>query len=286
MSEFVLQNNDVSSSQLLKLKSDFPNTYITLKFAKEQLLNALKQSEKDEIQALIHGLNNKWVPPGASGAPTRGRLDCLPTGRNFYSIDNRNIPTPAAWQLGKQSAQALIERHLQEEGDYPNQIGISVWGTSTMRTGGDDIAQAFALMGIEPIWSEHANRVIDFKIIPTMLLKRPRVDVTLRVSGFFRDAFLGVMKLFDAAVIALIDYEEPAQSNTIKANIKKREQELLDQGLSEEDAKQQASFRVFGSKPGSYGAGLQGLIDERCWEQTSDLATAYVNWGGYAYTKA
>ncbi|MCJ8313624.1 MAG: cobaltochelatase subunit CobN [Saccharospirillaceae bacterium] len=282
--EFVIQNNVLSCKDLSVIEHDFPNTFITLKFAKEQLLQWLYESQIQEIQALIHGLNNKWVAPGPSGAPTRGRLDCLPTGRNFYSIDNRNIPTPAAWQLGKLSAQALIERHLQEEGDYPNQIGISVWGTSTMRTGGDDIAQAFALMGIEPIWSEHANRVIDFKIIPTMLLNRPRVDVTLRVSGFFRDAFLGVMKLFDAAVIALMDYDEPAQSNTIKANIQQREQELLDQGLSAIDAKQQASFRVFGSKPGSYGAGLQGLIDERCWEQASDLATAYVNWGGYAYS--
>ncbi|BCE01207.1 cobaltochelatase subunit CobN [Marinicellulosiphila megalodicopiae] len=283
MQDFVLninqQNNDLNS-----IKQDFPNTFETLLFAKNQLLQWLKQSETQEIQALISGLNNQWVPPGPSGAPTRGRLDCLPTGRNFYSIDNRNIPTPAAWQLGKLSAQALIDRHLQEEGDYPNQIGISVWGTSTMRTGGDDIAQAFALMGIEPIWSEHANRVIDFNIIPCMLLNRPRVDVTLRVSGFFRDAFLGVMKLFDAAVIALTQYEEPDQSNTIKANIKKREQELLQEGYSKIEAKQQASFRVFGSKPGSYGAGLQGLIDERCWEQSSDLATAYVNWGGFAYS--
>ena len=152
-----------------------------------------------------------------------------------------------------------------------------------MRTGGDDIAQAFALMGIKPIWAPGSQRVIDFEITPCALLGRPRVDVTLRVSGFFRDAFPNVMKLFDAAVLALADYDDPGAQNTIQQNIKQRVQELSAQGLTETEAKRQASYRVFGSKPGAYGAGLQGLIDERCWQQQSDLADAYLNWGGYAY---
>ncbi|MGK0499100.1 MAG: cobaltochelatase CobN [Oceanicoccus sp.] len=264
-------------------ESDFPKTAQLLNYAKQTLHAALEKSVVLEIQSLVQGLSGQFVEPGPSGAPTRGRLDTLPTGRNFFSVDNRSIPSPAAWAMGKLSAQALIERHLQEHGDYPKQLGLSVWGTATMRTGGDDIAQAFALMGIKPIWAVGSHRVIDFEIVPCQLLQRPRVDVTLRVSGFFRDAFPNVMRLYDAAVQALAVYEDPAGLNTIAVHIQQRQQELLDQGVDEVIALREASYRVFGSKPGAYGAGLQGLIDERCWESRDDLAEAYLNWGGYAY---
>ncbi|MCJ8269746.1 MAG: cobaltochelatase subunit CobN, partial [Psychrosphaera sp.] len=254
-----------------------------LSYVKNTLLIALEQSVENEISALLDGLAGLFVEPGPSGAPTRGRLDTLPTGRNFFSVDNRSIPSPAAWAIGQRSTQAVIERHLQEHGDYPKQLGLSVWGTATMRTGGDDIAQAFALMGLKPVWAVGSTRVIDFEIVPCMLLGRPRVDVTLRVSGFFRDAFPNVMKLYDAAVLAIAEFDDPGDGNTIKNNIDNRVKQLCEQGLSKPDAKRQASYRVFGSKPGAYGAGLQGLIDERCWQDKSDLAEAYLNWGGYAY---
>ena len=262
---------------------EMPLTSKLLKYARETILSALHKSAEQEIDALLNGLEGIFIEPGPSGAPTRGRLDTLPTGRNFFSVDNRSIPSPAAWALGKASAQALIERHLQEQGDYPRQLGLSVWGTATMRTGGDDIAQAFALMGIKPVWATGSQRVIDFEIVPAMKLGRPRVDVTMRVSGFFRDAFPNVMKLYDAAVLALVEYEEPGGLNTIRANIQQRSVDLQSEGHSSEVATRQASYRVFGSKPGAYGAGLQGLIDERCWENQKDLADAYLNWGGYAY---
>ncbi len=262
-----------------------PKTYQQLQYVKATLMAALNKSAAQEIDALMRGLQGYFIEPGPSGAPTRGRLDTLPTGRNFFSVDNRSIPSPAACAIGEKSAQALIERHLQEHGDYPRQLGLSVWGTATMRTGGDDIAQAFALMGIKPIRAAGSHRVIDFEIIPSMLLKRPRVDVTLRVSGFFRDAFPNVMKLYDAAVLALADYDESGGDNVIQSNIRSRTAALIASGLSEREASRQASYRVFGSKPGAYGAGLQGLIDERCWETRSDLAEAYLNWGGYAYGK-
>ena len=273
---FVLAEGDAS------LLSKFPRTQKLLTFARQHLLQALEQSVDNEIGSLLKGLSGQFIPPGPSGAPSRGRLDTLPTGRNFFSLDNRSVPSKAAWAIGQASAQALIERHLQEHGEYPAQLGLSVWGTATMRTGGDDIAQAFALMGIKPIWAEGSQRVVDFEIIPGMLLQRPRVDVTLRVSGFFRDAFPNVMKLYDAAVQKLAALREPG-GNLIRDNIEARKKELRGQGMSAEDAARQASYRVFGSKPGAYGAGLQGLIDERCWEQSSDLAEAYLNWGGYAY---
>lgn len=268
---------------IAELAEAYPATSCLLAFAKQTLLKALQQSACQEISALIAGLSGQFIPPGPSGAPTRGRLDTLPTGRNFFSVDNRAIPSSAAWALGEKSAQALIERHLQEHGDFPRQLGLSVWGTATMRTGGDDIAQAFALMGVKPVWAPGSQRVVDVEIIPGMLLGRPRVDVTLRVSGFFRDAFPNVMKLFDSAVQAIAAYDEPGELNSIRAHIEQRQSELQAQGHGLSAAQREASYRVFGSKPGAYGAGLQGLIDERCWGEASDLAEAYLNWGGYAY---
>jgi cobaltochelatase CobN len=273
----------LDAADITPLLETLPRTCIQLNYARDVLLAALDKSVEQEISSLISGLSGCFVKPGPSGAPTRGRLDTLPTGRNFFSVDNRSIPSPAAWAIGQTSAQALIERHLQEHGDYPKQLGLSVWGTATMRTGGDDIAQAFALMGVKPIWAEGSHRVIDFEIVPGMLLQRPRVDVTLRVSGFFRDAFPNVMRIYDAAVQALAEYQEPGTDNVIRHNIEQQQQVLIAQGMSPSEAKRQSSYRVFGSKPGAYGAGLQGLIDERCWETRDDLAEAYLNWGGYAY---
>ncbi len=266
-------------------EQQLPNTYQQLAYIKNTLAVALKVSAKQEIASLIKGLAGGFIEPGPSGAPTRGRLDTLPTGRNFFSVDSRSIPTPAACAIGEASANKLIERHLQEHGEYPKQLGLSVWGTATMRTGGDDIAQAFTLMGIKPIRAASSQRVIDFEIIPCMLLGRPRIDVTLRVSGFFRDAFPNVMKLYDAAVLALVEFDEPGADNRIQKNIRARTKTLIAEGLDKNTAEREASYRVFGSKPGAYGAGLQGLIDERCWEVRGDLAEAYLNWGGYAYGK-
>ncbi len=271
------------SDRPVALPDQLPATLQQLDYTRSVLLAALERSAELELDSLIRGLSAKRIDPGPSGAPTRGRLDTLPTGRNFFSVDNRAIPSPAAWEIGKRSAQTLIERHLQEHGEYPAQLGLSVWGTATMRTGGDDIAQAFALMGVEPVWAPGSNRVVDFNVLSTQLLQRPRVDVTLRVSGFFRDAFPNVMKLFDAAVQAIVDLEEPGNENLIQQHVLQRTAELKEQGMSDQQARREASYRVFGSKPGAYGAGLQGLIDERCWEQKSDLADAYLNWSGYAY---
>lgn len=273
----------IQSAPVETLDKRLEQTAELLSHSQQQLMVALRQSADNEIQALLSGLSGGFIPPGPSGAPTRGRLDTLPTGRNFFSVDNRAIPSPAAWAIGVKSAEALIQRHLQEHGDYPTNLGLSVWGTATMRTGGDDIAQAFALMGVRPIWAPGSNRVMDFEVLSCMQLGRPRVDVTLRVSGFFRDAFANVMRLYDAAVQAIADFEEPGQGNTIRQHIEQRKQALLAQGMTEDEASRQASYRVFGSKPGAYGAGLQGLIDERCWDSKADLAEAYVNWGGYAY---
>jgi cobaltochelatase CobN len=236
-----------------------------------------------EIGGLLRGLAGRFVPPGPSGAPTRGRPDVLPTGRNFYSLDTRVVPTPAAWQLGWKSAQLLIERHAQDHGSYPRRLALSAWGTSNMRTGGDDIAQALALMGVRPQWERQSGRVTGFEIMPVSLLDRPRVDVTLRVSGFFRDAFPNLIDLVDSAARAVAALDEPAESNPLAARVAADRRALEAQGMPADEAARRAGYRVFGAKPGAYGAGLQAPIDERGWEGERDLAEAYLAWGGYAY---
>ncbi|MGP0012508.1 cobaltochelatase subunit CobN [Pseudomonas sp.] len=236
-----------------------------------------------EMNGLLDALAGRFVPAGPSGAPSRGRLDVLPTGRNFFSVDVRNLPTTTAWRIGFQSANLILERHLQDHGDHLRQLGLSVWGTATMRTGGDDIAQAMALMGVRPVWATGSQRVDDFEILPLSLLDRPRVDVTLRVSGFFRDAFANLIRLFDAAVQAVAALDEPADMNPLAARVRAEREQLRAEGLDEEQAARQAGWRIFGAKPGAYGAGVQNAIDGRLWQSREDLAEVYLNWGGYAY---
>lgn len=236
-----------------------------------------------EMNGLLAALSGRFVPAGPSGAPSRGRLDVLPTGRNFYTVDVRNLPTATAWRLGFASANLILERHLQDHGDHLRQLGLSVWGTATMRTGGDDIAQAMALMGVRPVWASGSQRVDDFEILPISLLDRPRVDVTLRVSGFFRDAFGNLIRLFDAAVQAVAALDEPDDLNPLAARVRLERASLQAQGLDAEQAARQAGWRVFGAKPGAYGAGVQNAIDGRLWHGREDLAEVYLNHGGYAY---
>ena len=236
-----------------------------------------------EIASLLTGLDGRFVAPGPSGAPTRGRPDVLPTGRNFYSVDTRTVPTPAAWQLGWASAGRLVERHRQEQGEWPRALALSAWGTANMRTGGDDIAQALALLGVRPQWEQASGRVIGFEVLPVSVLGRPRIDVTFRISGFFRDAFPAQVDLLDSAIRAVAALDEPEAENPLAERVARDAAALRDNGEAETTARRRAACRVFGSKPGAYGAGLQALIDERGWRDEGDLARAYVAWGGYAY---
>jgi cobaltochelatase CobN len=236
-----------------------------------------------EIGGLLSGLAGRFVPPGPSGAPSRGRPEVLPTGRNFYSVDARALPTQAAWALGWKSAQLLVARHAQEQGAYPRRMALSAWGTANMRTGGDDIAQALALMGVRPRWEPSTGRVVGFEILPATLLDRPRVDVTLRVSGFFRDAFANLIDLVDSAARAVAALDEAREVNPLAERVATDRAALVAKGVPTAEAERRAGTRVFGSKPGAYGAGLQTLIDERTWKDDGDLAEAYLAWGAHAY---
>uniref|UniRef100_E1TH12 Cobaltochelatase subunit CobN n=2 Tax=Pseudomonadota TaxID=1224 RepID=E1TH12_BURSG len=277
--------HDSASSTLAEAQARLPQAQRVLERLRDDVLPRLDACGTQEMLQLKRGLEGRFVPPGPSGSPSRGRPDVLPTGRNFYSVDTRAIPTQAAWSLGLKSAQLLIERHLQEHGDYPRAIGLSVWGTATMRTGGDDIAQAMALLGVRPKWAPGSHRVTDFEIMPIEAFDRPRIDVTLRVSGFFRDAFANVMHLFDAAVQAVAELDEPAELNPIRARVMRERDALIARGMEPAEARRRAGWRVFSARPGAYGAGLQEMIDARQWQTDADLANAYQAWGGYAYTQ-
>ncbi|MBJ3774349.1 cobaltochelatase subunit CobN [Acuticoccus mangrovi] len=230
---------------------------------------ALDVSGEREIAAVLGALAGRYTLPGPSGAPTRGRPDILPTGRNFYAVDIRGIPTRAAWQIGTLAAERVVERYVMEEGDWPRSIVLTCWGTANMRTGGDDIAQALALVGAEPVWD--GARLTGFSVRSLGDLGRPRVDVTLRVSGFFRDAFPEQIALFDAAARAVAALDEPDDQNPVAKRFR--------------EAGEGGDISVFGAMPGAYGAGLQALIDTGAWEGRTDLAEAFVAWGRYGYGK-
>lgn len=256
----------------------------TLLFATKELVPNLDKTH-EEIDNLLAALEGKYVPAGPSGSPSRGMAHILPTGRNFYSVDPRSLPSQSAWRVGQQLANEVLRRHLKETGKYPESISLSVWGTSAMRTHGDDVAEILALMGVRPVWQPGTRRLSGVELIPLTELGRPRIDVTTRISGFFRDAFPHLIDLIDLGVEAAINADEPEDKNFIRKHYIADLAAQLARGVSHEDANHRSRYRIFGSKPGSYGAGILPLIQERNWQTAHDFAEAYVNWGGYAYTR-
>jgi cobaltochelatase CobN len=229
----------------------------------------------DEITAILHALDGGYVPAGPSGSPLRGLINVLPTGRNFYSVDPKAIPSRMAYQTGQAMAESLLRRHLDEEGEYPQSVGLSVWGTSAMRTSGDDIAEVLALLGVMPVWDDASRRVIGLEAIDLTELGRPRIDVTVRISGFFRDAFPHVLAMLDDAVTLVADLDEPDRLNFVRQHTQ--------DDLAAHGDQRRATTRIFGSKPGSYGAGMLPLMEAGNWRNDHDLAEVYSAWGGFAY---
>jgi cobaltochelatase CobN len=254
----------------------------TLRFACEVLAPNLARTT-DETRNLLAALDGRYVPAGPSGAPSRGMAHVLPTGRNFYTVDPRGLPTPAAWTTGVTLADAALRRFFDDEGRWPESIALSVWGTPTMRTGGDDIAQALALLGVRPMWEPVTRRTCGIEVIPIPELGRPRVDITLRVSGFFRDAFPALMQLFDEAVQRVVILDEPIEQNFPRKHWLAETATLIADGLDPDAAARSASYRVFSSKSGAYGTGVMDLIENRSWRDTRDLAEVVLAWGGWAY---
>jgi cobaltochelatase CobN len=254
--------------------TELPDAVAVLEFACDEVVPRLTRTT-DEIDHILKALNGGYVPAGPSGSPTRGLVNVLPTGRNFYSVDPKAIPSRLSWEVGQSLADSLVQRYLQDNGEFPTSVGLTVWGTSAMRTQGDDIAEILALLGCRPVWDDASRRVTGFEIVPVTELGRPRIDVTVRISGFFRDAFPHVVALIDDAVRAVAELEEPPESNYVRKH--------ADEDTAEHGDRRRATARIFGSKPGAYGAGLLPLIDARNWRSDADLAEVYAVWGGYAY---
>lgn len=245
-----------------------------LRFAAVEVVPRLRATDQ-EVERVLHALNGGFVPAGPSGSPLRGLINVLPTGRNFYSVDPKAVPSRLAWETGQAMAESLVARYLADHGEYPSSVGLSVWGTSAMRTSGDDVAEVFALLGVAPVWDEASRRVTRLEAIPLAELGRPRIDVTVRISGFFRDAFPHVLALLDDAVRLVAGLDEPAEQNYVRAH--------MQADLAEHGDERRATTRIFGSKPGTYGAGLLQLIDSKSWRSDDDLAQVYTTWGGFAY---
>ena len=245
-----------------------------LRFAATEVVPRLARTT-DELTNVLHALDGGYVPAGPSGSPLRGLINVLPTGRNFYSVDPKAIPSALAWETGQAMAESLLTRYRADYGDWPKSVGLSAWGTSAMRTAGDDIAEILALMGVRPVWDPASRRVTGIEPISLDELGRPRIDVTVRISGFFRDAFPHVVAMLDDAVGLVAALEETPEQNFVRAH-----------ALADVDAKKswrQATTRIFGSRPGAYGAGILPLIDSRNWRGDADLAEVYAVWGGFAY---
>ena len=245
-----------------------------LEFAAREVVPRLAATV-DELDAVMHALDGGFIPAGPSGSPLRGLVNVLPTGRNFYTVDPRAVPSRLAWDTGQAMADSLLERHVEETGEYPRSVGLSIWGTSAMRTSGDDIAEVLALLGVRPEWDEASRRVTGVEVIPAEELGRPRVDVTVRISGFFRDAFPHVIAMLDDAVRMVAELDEPDELNYVAAHT------WAD--LAEHSDARRATTRIFGSAPGSYGAGILQTIEAGNWRDDRDLAEVYTRWGGYAY---
>ncbi len=239
----------------------------------------------DELSNTSSASSGGYVPAGPSGSITRGMADILPTGRNFYSVDPRAVPSPASWRVGVSLGDALLARYLKDEGCYPESVGIVIWATDTMKTKGDDIAEILYLMGVTPVWEESSGRVVGVQAIPMEQLKRPRVDVTVRISGLFRDTFPNIMHLIDDAVALVLSLKESPANNFILKHVETETAQNMAEGVPAEKAREDASYRVFGDRPGAYGCGVSEAIDSKNWKTQKDLSDIYVTWGSYAYSR-
>jgi cobaltochelatase CobN len=252
-----------------------------LRFAGEEVVPRLRATT-DELANLLGGLRGRHIPAGPSGSPTRGRVDVLPTGRNFYAVDPKALPSDLAYDVGRRLADAVLRRELDEDGAYPETVGIVVWGTAAMRTHGDDAGEILALLGVRPVWNAETQRVTGLQAIPLEELGRPRIDVAVRISGFFRDAFPHLVTLLDDAVALVAGLDEPVERNFVRKHALEDRDRVLGE-LGEEAAWRRATTRIYGARPGAYGTGLLALLDTRTWRDDADLGEVYEVWGGHAY---
>ncbi|SIT59638.1 Cobaltochelatase, CobN subunit [Mesorhizobium prunaredense] len=227
-----------------------------------------QQSAGAEKSAFITALDGRHVAAGPAGAPARGRRDVLPTGRNLFTSDPRTMPTPTSFELGRAAADEVLRSYTQSHGDWPRSLVIDLWGSASLRTGGEEIAQGLALMGCRPQWDGATGRVTGIEVLPPATLGRPRVDVTWRISGLFRDMFPTQIALIDAAANAVAARDEDASENPLAAKTR---------------ADGTVSPRIFGTSPGTYGAGVEELLSSGDWAAREEIGQAYLDATSHAY---
>lgn len=238
---------------------------------------------QDEMTNTLHALSGGYVPSGPSGSPSAGGAGLLPSGRNFYGLDPRTLPSKAGWILGCHLGDQLIEKYIAHHGRYPESVGMVLWSGPNMRSSGQDIAEFLYLLGVRPVWQKGTLQVSGLTVIPLHELKRPRIDVTARISGLFRDTLLKTTELMDRAVLMVSRLEEKGEDNFIRKHILQDSALLEGEGSDPDGAWRNAAFRIFGAAPGTYGAGVNTVLDAKNWQNEDDLAKVYLRWGAHAF---
>lgn len=239
----------------------------------------------DEISHMADGLRGEHIVPGPSGAPTRGSAGILPMGRNFFSLDPDIVPTRTAWEIGKRMADQMVQRYVDQKGEYPREIGMVIWATDMMKTGGDDVAYILWLLGVKPIWARTGGQVVDLEVVPLSELGRPRLDVSVSITGLFRDTFPNLIDLIDRAVNLVAGLDEKDEDNALAANLRKDVVEGILSGLSPDEARRRNAVRIFGAPPGGYGTGVNMAIENSTWDSVQDLANVYLDWCSNGYSQ-
>lgn len=253
-----------------------------LRFVCEEVYPRLAETKK-EMEHTLRGLSARYIVPGISGSPHAGGVSLLPAGVNFYGIDPRRLPTRTAWEVGKELGDQVISQYIESEGRYPESVGMVFWSGANMRSHGQCIAEFLYLMGIRPIWEPGSLYVKRLEPIPLSELKRPRIDVTARISGLFRDTMPAVVSLMDRAVLLAASLTENDEDNYVRKHISEDSRIMEEKGSPKEEAWREAAYRIFGDAPGTYGAGVAALLEEKNWDSLDDLANVFIRWGGHAY---
>jgi len=249
-----------------------------------EIVERIKLSGISEYKGLFTGLSGGYVSPGASGALTRGKIEILPTGRNFYAVDPTTIPTPYAWKVGVETAEKLIKYYLEKHGRYPESVGQVLWSIDAYKADGEQLAQILYLLGVKPIWRPDGS-VGGLEVIPLDELKRPRIDVVVRISGIVRDTLPNYVYLIDEAVSKVANMDEPLELNYVRKHYIEHLSKLIEMGINKDEAKEMALYRVYGDPPGAYGAGVDYAVEASAWKNDMDLAKVWIQWSSYAYTK-
>lgn len=272
--------------EILSTVSNIPHDRIPLKTALTFMCDTVRPNVDEtvgEMENLLHGLEGGFVEPGLGGNPTRGNVALLPSGRNFYAGDPAEMPSRGAWEIGQKLADRAIEHYRNERDEYPESIAMVIWAGNVIKSSGEDFGEIFSLMGIRPVYLGNSSKVVGVEAIPLKELGRPRIDVTLRISGLFRDMYPNLIELMDAAVACAAAQDESEEENYIKKHINADMLTLLEEGLDANEALDQAYLRVFGCAAGGYGAGVNRVIGNKNWKDFHDLAKVYETWSGNAY---